>query len=111
MKKLCDRECKPCKGGTAPLLGEKLKALHDELGSSWEVIDDHHLEKEYEFKDFASALKFTNKVGEMANKVDHHPVIILSWGMVAINLWTHKIDGLSETDFVFAAKSDKLYKD
>lgn len=110
MEKLADRECKPCKGDTPPLLGEKLKSFQDELGTSWEVVDEHHLEKEFEFKDFKTALDFTNKVGELAEKVNHHPVIILSWGMVAINLWTHKIDGLSESDFVFAAKTDELYK-
>ena len=105
---LADMVCVPCKGGTPPLLGEKLKALHDKLGYSWEVVNEHQLEKEFNFKNFKEALTFTNKVGELAEEVNHHPDIYLSWGKVKIVLYTHKIGGLSEADFVFAAKCDRI---
>jgi 4a-hydroxytetrahydrobiopterin dehydratase len=105
---LADKECIPCKGGIPPLLGEKLKALHDELGSSWKAIDEHHLEKDFKFKDFREALDFTNRVGGLAEKVNHHPDIQLSWGRVKIAIFTHKIDGLSEADFILAAKIDRI---
>jgi len=105
---LADKQCIPCKGGIPPLLGEKLKALHDELGYSWNVAEEHHLEKEFKFKNFKEALAFTNKVGELAESINHHPDIYLAWGKVKITLWTHKIDGLSESDFIFAAKVDRI---
>jgi 4a-hydroxytetrahydrobiopterin dehydratase len=78
------------------------------LGNGWRLVDDHHLEKEFPFPDFRSALEFTNRVGELAEAVGHHPDIYLSWGRVRVILWTHKIDGLAEADFVFAAKTDAL---
>ena len=90
------------------MAGEELTDLLDQLGNSWEVIDDHHLEKEYSFKNFAEALEFTNKVGGLAEEIFHHPDIFLSWGKVKITIWTHKIDGLNEADFIFAAKADAL---
>ncbi len=105
---LSDRECKPCQGGVPPLTGEELHKLRNQLGNDWEVIDGHHLEKEYSFKNFAEALEFTNKVGGLAEEIFHHPDIFLSWGKVKIIIWTHKIDGLNEADFIFAAKADAL---
>ena len=105
---LADKKCVPCKGGIPPLVGERLKSLHDELGYSWNVVEEHHLEKEFKFADFKRALAFTNKVGELAESVNHHPDIHLSWGKVKIQLFTHKINGLSESDFVLAAKIDRL---
>lgn len=108
MSELAKKECVPCKGGVQPLRGEKLFAMQKELGGGWKVIDDHHLEKEVAFKNFREALTFTNKVGELAEKENHHPDIYLAWGKVRITLWTHKIDGLSESDFIFAAKVDNL---
>ena len=104
---LANRECVPCKGGVPPLAGEALIRLHEELGNAWAVIDEHHLEKTYTFKDFRSALDFTVRVGELAESVNHHPDIHLSWGKVKIILWTHKIDGLAESDFIFAAQADQ----
>ena len=107
---LANRECIPCKGGVPPLKGEELSALQAKLGDGWEVIDEHHLEKTYQFNDFRTALHFTNQVGELAEAVNHHPDIYLAWGKVKITLWTHKIDGLTESDFVFAAKTDKVLR-
>lgn len=108
MSDLAARECVPCKGGVPPLRGAALEALHGQLGPDWRVNDAHHLEREYTFDDFRSALDFTNRVGELAERVNHHPDIYLAWGKVNIKIWTHVIDGLSETDFVFAAKVDQL---
>ena len=90
------------------MAGEELQSLHDELVNDWQVIDGHHLEKEYSFKNFGEALEFTNKVGALAEEIFHHPDIFLAWGKVKISIWTHKIDGLNEADFIFAAKTDAL---
>ena len=105
---LTDRECLPCKGGVPPLKGEELATSAAQLGNEWRVVDEHHLEKTYRFRDFREALDFTNQVGELAESVGHHPDIHLAWGQVKVTIWTHKIDGLTETDFVFAAKTDTL---
>ncbi len=108
MSDLASRDCVPCKGGVPPLAGEALRALQSELGGDWEVVDEHHLTKEYRFENFVQALAFTNRVGEMAEAQGHHPDIHLAWGRVRLEIWTHKIDGLTESDFVWAAKADQL---
>ena len=108
MSDLAGKQCIPCKGGVPPLRGRELDALLEQLGGSWQVVGEHHLAKDYRFKDFARALAFTNRVGGMSEEQQHHPDIRLSWGRVRIEIWTHKIDGLTESDFVFAAKADRL---
>lgn len=108
MSELAKKECVPCKGGIPPLKGEKLQSMRKELEEGWRVVNEHHLEREWTFKDFRQALAFTNKVGELAEAQNHHPDIYLAWGKVKLTLWTHKIDGLSESDFIFAAKVDRL---
>ncbi|MFH1755914.1 MAG: 4a-hydroxytetrahydrobiopterin dehydratase [Candidatus Latescibacterota bacterium] len=108
MSKLADKECIPCKGGVPPLHGPQLKALHDELAGDWRLVADHHLEKEYFFDNFREALRFTNQVGELAEAQGHHPDVHLAWGKVKLLIWTHKIDGLTESDFILAAKADAL---
>jgi 4a-hydroxytetrahydrobiopterin dehydratase len=105
---LAMKECIPCKGGIPPLKGETLTAIYRQLGGNWNLIDERHLEKEYKFKNFREALSFTNRVGELAENQKHHPDIFLSWGRVKIKIWTHKIDGLTESDFILAAKIDEL---
>ena len=107
---LADKECVPCKGGTPALKGNKVKELSAQLSKGWKVVNEHHLEKQFKFKDFQQALDFTNDVGDLAESVNHHPDIYLAWGEVNLTLWTHKIDGLTESDFIFAAKVDKLGK-
>ncbi|MES2344620.1 MAG: 4a-hydroxytetrahydrobiopterin dehydratase [Chlamydiota bacterium] len=102
--KLSQKACVPCKKDTSPLKGEALALLYRQLGEGWKVIEEHHLEKEYLFKDFKQALEFTNKIGELAEKEGHHPDIYLSYGKVKISLWTHRINGLTESDFILAAK-------
>lgn len=105
---LASRECIPCRGGIPPLKGRPLSELLEKLGGGWSVVDEHHLEKEFQFGDFREALEFTNKVGELAESVGHHPDIYLTWGKCRVTVWTHKIDGLAEADFIFAAKVDTL---
>ena len=105
---LADRKCTPCKGGTPPLKGEMLLQYQNELPGDWKVIDEQRLEKTYKFKNFREALDFTIRVGELAESVQHHPDIFLAWGQVKLAIWTHKILGLSESDFILAAKADRL---
>ncbi len=111
MKKQCllaQKTCIPCHGGIPPLEGEQINKLLLELDRSWRVIDEHHLEKTYLFQDFVSALTFTNKVGALAEELHHHPDIMLTYGKVVIKVWTHKINGLAESDFILAARIDLI---
>ena len=107
MSDLAKKTCIPCKGGVPPMKGAKLDDLLEKLKNDWKIIKEHHLEKEFTFKNFKEALNFTIKVGELAENQGHHPDIILAWGKVKLTIWTHKIDGLTESDFIFAAKADK----
>jgi 4a-hydroxytetrahydrobiopterin dehydratase len=108
MSALAEKECAECKGLTEPLPAAELGRLGREIGPEWKIIKNHHLEREYKFKDFKEALAFTNRLGELAESVGHHPDIYLAWGQVKVTLWTHKVDGLTEADFVFAAKVNKV---
>src|SRR4051812_8723256 len=108
MVALAEKDCVPCKGGVPPLKGNDLAKLRNELKPGWQTVKEHQLECEFKFKDFREALDFTNEVGELAEEQGHHPDIYLSWGKVKVTIWTHKIDGLTESDFVLAAKIDKL---
>ncbi len=108
MAALAEKECVPCKGGTPPLKGRELADMAGQLKPGWRLVNEHHLEKEYKFKNFREALEFTNRVGELAESQGHHPDILLSWGVVKLTIWTHKIDGLTESDFILAAKADEL---
>ena len=90
-----------------PLKGPDLEDLLAKLGGDWRLVEEHHLEKQYKFKNFAQALDFTNAVGAIAEEQGHHPDIYLAWGKVGLKIWTHKIDGLTESDFVLAAKADE----
>lgn len=105
---LANRECVPCKGGVSPLKGDALRSYQTELGGGWDVLEEQRLEKTYKFKNFRDALDFTVRVGELAESIGHHPDIGLSWGKVHITIWTHKISGLTESDFILAAKIDGL---
>src|ERR1051326_1334755 len=110
MTTLAEKECVPCKGNVPPLKGHELERFAKELGGGWRIENEHHLEKEYKFKDFREALEFTNRVGELAEAQGHHPDIYLAWGKVKLTIWTHKVNGLTESDFVLAAKADKLHR-
>ena len=107
MSDLAEKTCVPCRGGVPPLKGAELAALHNQV-PGWNVIKEHHIEKTYTFPDFVQALAFVNKVGAIAEEQGHHPDILLGWGKAVVTTWTHKIDGLTESDFILAAKIDKL---
>ncbi len=108
MTELAKKACVPCQGGVPALAGEELARLRSELGDSWSVVDGHHLERALSFANFVDALAFVNRVGELAEAEGHHPDIHLAWGSVKVTIWTHKIDGLTESDFILAAKIDLL---
>jgi len=103
-----DIQCVPCTTIGQALTGDRLHELRRGLSDGWLVVDEHHLEKAYRFRNFAQALAFTNSVGNLAEQLGHHPTIQLSWGAVRISVWTHKINGLSESDFALAAHIDQL---
>ncbi len=103
---LAEKHCVPCRGGVPPLKGEELEKLKVQV-SSWDVVNEHHLHKTYPFPDFRTALDFVNRAGAIAEEEGHHPDLHLSWGKVGVEIWTHKIDGLTESDFILAAKLDQ----
>jgi 4a-hydroxytetrahydrobiopterin dehydratase len=107
MSELSSKQCVPCRGGVPPLAGDELQRLQAQL-NGWEVVMEHHLKKNYGFSDFRTALAFVNRVGELAEEQGHHPDICFGWGKVEITIWTHKIDGLTESDFILAAKIDEI---
>ena len=107
MGDLATRDCVPCRGGVPPLKGDELSKLTSEI-AGWEVVNEHHLRKEYKFGDFAKTLEFVNRVGQLAEEQWHHPDTCFGWGRAEITIWTHKIDGLTESDFILAAKIDML---
>jgi 4a-hydroxytetrahydrobiopterin dehydratase len=107
MSELATKKCVPCRGGVPALRGEQIRNLIAQL-DGWEAVHEHHLAKNVTFPDFVSALAFVNRIGELAEAEGHHPDLYLTWGKVGIQIWTHKIDGLTESDFVLAAKIDRL---
>lgn len=110
MNELASRSCVPCRGGVPPLTPEEIRPLHGQV-AAWRVVDNHHLSREFRFADFATALHFVNAVGEIAEAQGHHPDIQLAWGRVGVDIWTHKINGLTESDFILAAKIDQRWAD
>lgn len=106
-EQLADKTCVPCRGGTPALKGKELDALH-RITPEWKVVNEHHITRAYAFPDFKQALEFVNRVGALAEEQGHHPDILLTWGHAEVTLWTHKINGLTESDFVMAAKIDRL---
>ena len=102
---LAEKHCVPCRGGVPPLKGAEIEKFRSQI-SGWQVVDEHHLLKSYSFPDFQTALDFVNRVGAIAEAEGHHPDIYLTWGKAEIKIWTHKIDGLTESDFILAAKID-----
>ena len=104
---LAQKQCVPCRGGVPPLKGAELDSLKRQV-PGWEVVNEHHLKKTYTFPDFLKALDFVNKGGAIAEQQGHHPDLYLTWGKVGVEIWTHKIDGLTESDFILAAKFDQI---
>jgi 4a-hydroxytetrahydrobiopterin dehydratase len=107
MSELSSKTCVPCRGGVPPLAGKELEEIARQV-PAWKVVEGHHLTRAFAFGDFREALVFVNKVGEIAESEGHHPDILLAWGKAEITIWTHKINGLTESDFILAAKIDKL---
>jgi 4a-hydroxytetrahydrobiopterin dehydratase len=107
MTDLASKTCTPCKGGVPPLAGKDLEALAKQV-PEWKVVDRHHISRGFKFPDFVQTLAFVNKVGAIAEEQGHHPDILLSWGKAEVTTWTHKINGLTESDFILAAKIDKI---
>lgn len=103
---LTSRKCGPCSEKTPRLDSAGIHRLQEQLGDGWNVAKDHQLEKEFSFPDFKEALAFTDRVGAIAEEQGHHPDVLLQWGKVKLTIWTHSIDGLSENDFILAAKAD-----
>ena len=104
---LASRRCVPCKEGTRPLTEREYAPLLEQL-DGWQVVEGHHVSKTYKFKNFKEALAFVNRVGDVAEGEGHHPDITFTWGRARIDIWTHSVGGLSESDFVLAAKIDEL---
>lgn len=109
MSDLANADCIPCRMDIPPLEGEAIDTLLTQLGEAWEVVDDHHLTRTYAFTSYQPGVDFTNRVAAIAEAQGHHPDILLAWGEVTVTIWTHKIDGLSESDFIFAAKAEVAY--
>ncbi len=108
MTELAQKRCVPCRGGIPPLTVEEVRPLAEQV-RDWEVVENHHIQRTFESKDFKTALHFLNQVGEIAEKEGHHPDLYLAWGKVEVKIWTHKINGLNESDFILAAKIDRAY--
>ncbi len=107
MTDLSSKTCVPCRGDTPPLEGAEIENLRLHV-PEWEVIEEHHLKRSFRFKNFREALGFVDEVGALAEEQGHHPDITFGWGYAEVTVWTHKIDGLTESDFVFAAKVDLI---
>jgi 4a-hydroxytetrahydrobiopterin dehydratase len=108
MSELASKTCVPCRGGVPALKGEHLHNYSHQL-PQWNVVEEHHITRTFTFPDFKSALEFVNRVGAVAEEQGHHPDLLLTWGKVEVTLWTHKVGGLTESDFIMAAKVDSLY--
>ena len=102
---LADKTCVPCRGGVPPLTADEIRPLVAQV-DHWKVVNNHHIEKDFKFPDFKTALQFTVRIGVIAEEQKHHPDIYLAWGKVQVKIWTHKIDGLTESDFILAARID-----
>ena len=107
MSELASKTCVPCRGGTPPLKGEELDDLRRQV-PEWEVVEEHHLRRRFRFKNFREALGFVNRVGELAEEQGHHPNVTFGWGYAEVTIFTHKINGLTESDFILAAKINEL---
>jgi len=105
---LARKTCIPCKGGVPPLGEAARRELLAPLPGDWKVVEGHHLARTYSFPDFLQALAAVNRIGSLAEEQGHHPELRLGWGHVDVEIWTHKIDGLTESDFILAAKIEEI---
>ena len=107
---LTQKKCTPCQGGIPPLTPEQIKPFMDELADEWELVENKKIRRQYEFPKFTDAVAFINRVADLAEEEGHHPDIILHYNKLTFELWTHKINGLFDNDFILAAKIDELYQ-
>jgi len=118
MSELAQRACIPCRGGVPPLDAEQIAPLLAQLGAGWHVVERADTKRgmvtiltcAYKFENFAEAMQAAQRIGAMAEEQQHHPDLHVSWGRLAVEIWTHKIGGLTESDFIFAAKCDALVR-
>lgn len=106
--KLVNKHCIPCQGGQPPLENDAIKKLLEEIGGQWHINDQGHLHNHYKFKDFMGAMDLANRIAALAEMEGHHPDLSISWGSCGVEIWTHKINGLSESDFILAAKIEAI---
>ena len=106
---LADKQCVPCRGGVPPLAESRVRELLEELGDDWQLDSSGHLSREFRFENFVNALAFANRVGVIAEQEAHHPDLHIAWGKCRVEIWTHKIDGLTESDFYLAAKVSRAF--
>lgn len=106
---LADQKCIPCRGAVPPMEKSRAEAMLRELDDGWRLNPEGHLERAYSFKNFADAMAFANKVADIAEHEAHHPDLGIAWGSCKVEIWTHKIKGLTESDFYFAAKADRAF--
>lgn len=109
MMSLADHKCTPCRGGVPPLARDRAQAMLAELDPGWQLNAAGHLERVFPFKNFARSLEFANTVGAIAEQEGHHPDLHVAWGQCTVEIWTHKIQGLTESDFYLAAKADRAF--
>ena len=108
---LADNTCVPCRGGVPALTEHQAKDLLGQLDPSWELTNGAtHLQLSYLFENFVCAMEFANRLADIAEEEGHHPDLHISWGKCTVDLWTHKINGLTESDFFMAAKSDRAFE-
>ena len=106
---LADRICEPCRGGVPPMTETEIAVYLDKLGDQWALNGSGHLERTFTFSNFIEAMNFANAVGAEAETAGHHPDLYVAWGKCGVEIWTHKIDGLAEADFILAAKASRIY--
>ncbi len=104
---LADNKCIPCRGGVPPMSDARARELLLELADGWRLNEAGHLERTFRFSNFVDAMAFANKVADIAEAESHHPDLCIAWGECRVEIWTHKIGGLTESDFFLAAKADR----
>ena len=109
-KQLAEMDCVPCRGGVPPVTGAELEELKKRLDGGWDVVNEHHLLKEFRFPDYKTTLAFVNEIADIAEEQGHHPNISFTYGRAEVTIWTHKIQGLTESDFVLAAKIERAHE-
>lgn len=106
---LADNQCVPCRGGVPPMPAERARELLGQLAEGWELNASGHLERRFSLANFLDAMGFANRIAEIAEQQNHHPDLHVAWGRCIVEIWTHKIAGLTESDFYLAAKVDRAY--